>query len=67
MKISPTKIEMFQAEAGMGVVELAKKSGISYQNFCVIKRRTTCRPQTAGRIARALGVGVAEIMEDNQP
>ncbi len=63
MKISKRKIEYIMATKGLTAADTAEKSGISRQNFSTIKLRGTCAPTTAGKIARGLGVDVAEIIE----
>ena len=64
MNISKSKIEIFMAAKGINSTELAKVSGISRQNLSTIKNRGTCIPETAGKIARGLGVDVREIIEE---
>lgn len=63
MKISKQKIFAAQAQFGLTMKQLAELSGISRQNLSTILHRGSCRPDTAGKIARALGVDVTEIME----
>ena len=45
--------------------ELAEKSGLCRQNLSTIKNRGTCSALTAVKIAAALGVDVAEIIDEN--
>lgn len=66
MKISRRKIEIMQARKNMPTKQLTELSGISRENFSATVRRGNCRPETAGKIARALGVDVTEIMEDEE-
>lgn len=63
MKISKTKIENISAEKGWNASMAAREAGINAQMFSIVKTRGTCRPETALKIARALGVDVTEIME----
>lgn len=63
MKISKQKIFAAQAQLGITMKQLAELSGISRQNISTVVHRGSCRPETAGKIARALGVDVTEIME----
>lgn len=63
MRISKKKIECVMARKALTTIEVAKKSGVSRQNFSTVKLRGTCTPITAGKIARGLGVDVAEIIE----
>lgn len=63
MRISKEKIELLQAQKGIAQAKLAELSGISRQNLSTVKLRGTCRPETAGKLARALGVDPADIIE----
>lgn len=65
MKINGQKIECILAESGLTGEEAAKRSGISRQSFSTIKTRGTCKPETALKIARGLGVNVSDIAEVN--
>jgi DNA-binding Xre family transcriptional regulator len=51
------------ARAGMNVSNLADKSDISRNGLFAIRRGRNCKPATVGRIARALGCDVTEILE----
>lgn len=62
MNINARYIETMQAELGMTKKDLATACGISAQNVSTIIRRGTCAPKTAGKLARGLGVPVAEII-----
>lgn len=42
--------------------ELARRIGCSAQNLSVILSRGSCKPVTAGKIAKALGVSVENII-----
>lgn len=65
MKISISKLERCMIRAEIYTMSaLAKMVGVSPQSMSTIKQRGTCRMETAGKIARALGVDVAEIMEE---
>lgn len=63
MKISKSKIELLLAENGITITRLAELAGISRQNISTIKQRGTCAPCTAAKLAKGLGVPVAEIIE----
>lgn len=62
MKIDSRRINTQLARQGMTKADLAKKSGLMPQNVSTIIRRGTCEPRTAGKIARALGVDVEELI-----
>ena len=64
MKISRKKIEVLQAQHGYNHGQLAQAAGISRQSLSTIMGRGTCRPDNAGKIARALGVDPEEIADD---
>lgn len=64
MNISRQKIELLQAEKGISVTALAERSGVSRQNISTVKRRGTCNPITAAKLAKGLGVSVAQIVEE---
>ena len=64
MQISKEKIELIMAMKGLTASEVAKACGISRQNFSTVKLRGTCAPGTAGKLARGLGVDVADIIKE---
>lgn len=61
MRLNKEKYELAKARACMGQKDLIKK-GIPRGTLCQALR-TDLRPETAGKIARALGVDVTEIIE----
>lgn len=63
MKISKRKLEIAMARAELNRDTLAKKANMPIPTVCNVYTRGTCKPVTAGRIAKALGVDVTEIME----
>lgn len=62
MTINTQRIETMLAERGLTRKALAESCGISAQNVSTIMRRGTCESKTAGKLARGLGVPVAEII-----
>lgn len=64
MKISKSKLEIAMARAELNRNTLAEKANMPIPTICNVYMRGTCKPATAGRIAKALGVDVAEIIED---
>lgn len=62
MKINKEKYLLAQARACMGTKDLVE-SGIPRGTLCRIFTADV-RPETVGKIARALGVDVAEILEE---
>lgn len=65
MNVSRTRIDAILAERGLTQTALAANSGLSRQSISTILTRGTCAPKSAGKLARALGVEVAELMEVN--
>lgn len=63
MRIYVWKVEAMLARDGVTRAELSKRSGISRQSVSCILQRGTCSTVNTGKIARALGVDVTEIME----
>lgn len=63
MKISKRKLEIAMARAELNRDTLAKKADMPIPTVCNVYTRGTCKPATAGRIAKALEVDVTEIME----
>ena len=64
MKINTNEVMLILAERMMTRTELAELCGISRQNVSTILTRGTCTPRTAGKIAKGLGVPVAEITKE---
>ena len=64
MRIDSVKIKLKMAESGMSVIMLAKASGISRQGIGNILTRGTCQIANAGKLAKALGVCVQEIIKE---
>lgn len=63
MRISNEKFEVTLARSGLTMGQAAKRAGISRQRFSMILNQKNVRPETAGRMAEALGVDVTEIIE----
>lgn len=64
MTINTTKLETMLAERGLTKAAYAANCGISRQNVSTIIRRGTCEPKTVGKLARGLGVPVADIIRE---
>lgn len=66
MKIDTNKVTLILAEQEMTKKVLAEKSGICRQNISIILGRGTCTPATAGKIAKALDIPIAEIIKEEK-
>ena len=64
IKLDRKKIEIAKARACMSTNELCAKGNIPHGTYCRVLGACSCKPETAGKIARALGVDVTEILED---
>lgn len=64
MTINTRLVETMFAEQGLTQSELAARSGFSRQNLSTILRRGTAAPKTVGKLARGLGVPVADIIRE---
>lgn len=64
MIISKNKIDLILANQCMTLGDLSKLCEVSRQNICAILKRGTCNPKTAGKFAKALGVPVSDIIEE---
>ena len=65
MTINSTKIETVLAERNLTKSEFSQHCGVSRQTLSTIVRRGTCEPRTAGKIARALGVTVEYLTQED--
>ena len=64
MKIDKNKVEMAMARACLGQNEVAKKMGTNKANLAkLIGHERNHRPETVGKLAKALGVDPAEIIK----
>ena len=63
MNLDKNKVTITMARACIGRTELARKSGVSCATVSGVLAGKNVKPETAGRIAAALGVDVTEIME----
>lgn len=64
MHISKRKIKIYMALNGLTTKVLANRMNTQANNLSTVLTRGTCRPETAVRIAKALGVDVADIIEE---
>ena len=64
MKLEKKKIEIEMARRCITSKELQKKSGIPCGTYIKVVGGYNVKPETAGKLARALGCDVTKIMED---
>ena len=63
MEIERSKINLVMARNGLTINQLAEKYGVSSQRIRIILNSKNVTPAVVGRMAKALGVDVAEIIE----
>lgn len=63
MRLKKQAVELAMARSEMDSYNLAKRSKLSYNTIRKAKNQTDIKPTTAGKIAKALGVDVGEIVE----
>ena len=64
LSLSQDKVQTAMARNCMNPYDLCSKAGISYQSYRRIMIKGGCKIATLGRIARALGVDVTDILEN---
>lgn len=62
MRLSRKKFEIARARACMGQADL-EKAGVPKGTLCRAIGEKECKPETIGKIAKALGCDVTEIIE----
>lgn len=63
MRLNRSKVDVAMARKKMTVVQLAETYGVSRARMNVILNSQVVTPVCAGRVADALGVDVAEIID----
>lgn len=66
MRIDRVKLIAEMARQNFTSIRLAEKAGVSRVTVSALRCGKTCTPETAGKIARALGVDVTEIVEEKK-
>lgn len=64
MHLNRSKINLLMAENEISVLDLASRCGVTSQRISCILNSVSVTPKTAGRISKALGVNVTEILAD---
>ena len=65
MLIDLRKLELAMARACIDKVRLAEKAGVTYPSVKRSTLRKETRPETVGKIAKALGVDPSEIIKED--
>ena len=63
MRIDKCQVTIYMGMKGLTVKALAERMSTRPNNLSTVLIRGTCRPETANRIAVALGVTIADIIE----
>ncbi len=63
MRLDKVKVLILMVKRNMCQKDLAQAAGISRGSLSIVVNGKRCRPQTAIKIAEALGVDVTEILE----
>lgn len=63
MKLNAVKILVILAKTMQSKTTLAESAKLSRQTVTNVLKTGECKPETAGKIAKALGVDVTEIIE----
>ena len=66
MKANGTKLKIAMARAYMNTADLSVKAEMPIQTINGVLRGRSIRPATLGRIAKALGVDVTDILEKEE-
>ena len=66
MRISKEKIELSMERNCLSTEGLAKKAAMPKTSLANVLTKKTCKPLTVGKIAKALGVDVTEIIETEE-
>lgn len=65
MKINNEKLKLYQAQECLSNKDLIKKAGISLSTLAMVKAgKRECQGITVGKIAKALGVSVTDLLTD---
>jgi transcriptional regulator with XRE-family HTH domain len=67
VEVNPTRCKELRTARGMSIRKLAKEAGVSTETIYSLEqgRRDIIWPKTARKLAEALGVDPAELVEDS--
>ncbi len=63
MTINKSKYEIALAKSGMNSLQVAELAHITRARLNAIVNQKNCRPETVGKVSKALGVDVQEIID----
>lgn len=63
MTLNREKVDIILARKGVTISAVCKNAGFSRNRFYTVMNSKKISPMTAGRVAKALGVDVTEIIE----
>lgn len=63
MRINPKKYQIARARAGISTTQMVQKYGLRRATVTRAASGQNCLPETVGRIAKALGCDVTEIID----
>lgn len=66
MKMNPVKYQIARARSGLSTTDIVNQYGMRRATVCRAARGEECLPETIGRIARALGVDVMELIDTQE-
>ena len=66
LQVDSKKMLIAMAENQLEPAELAEKSGVPKNIVYAIRRGNYAKPKYIGKVAAALGVGVRDLLPDNQ-
>lgn len=64
VKLDRTLLAIAMARKGLNYKQLAEAAGVSTATLSYLNNGKTCKPEIAGRIARALGVDIENLIEE---
>ena len=64
MRINRKKLAVLLIDKDMKVAQLVEKSGLARCTVSAVRGGKSCSPETARKLAEALGVDVTESLED---
>lgn len=64
MRIDRVRFATALARADLNVNQLAEKAGVSRGTVTAVRTGKSCRKETADRLAAAMGVDTAELIEE---